>query len=161
MSEHPKLDQAIASDDVDAARIEIRAIADGDISRETPQAVILADAAECAFRQRGKYLYEQDNGHFVMPSQSEWSEKLLYRVKGSLDWNFSRERLVHLQNLTAWLRKQRGGTSRPFVSARATEKGDPRPSSKSRRKWIICGIVGAIIVVSIGVIVIRIATQGR
>lgn len=161
MSGCPGLDQAIALGDVDAARIAIRAIADGDISRETPQAVIRADAAERAFCQQGKHLYEPDNGHFVMPPEGEWSEKLLYTVKGSLDWNFSRERLLHLQNLNTWLRKKREDDARPFASARVMNTENPRSSRKCQRKWIVYGIVGAVIVVSIGAIVIGIASRSR
>ena len=157
-----KLNQAISAGDVDAARVAIRAIADADIRREKPIAVSCADEANAAFAVQGKALYESDDGRFVMPPQSEWTKSLLYKIKGSLDWNFSRERLVHLQELTAWMHSNEVRRPNSFQSARTEQtQQNSTPSAPELNKWIKYGIIGVAAALALGVVAFRLLTRNH
>lgn len=156
-----KLNQAISAGDVDAARVAIRAIADADIRREKPIAVRCADEANAAFAAQGKALYESDDGRFVMPPQSEWTKSFLYKIKGSLDWNFSRERLVHLQELTAWMHINEVRRLNSFQNARMEQSETSAPSASESNKWVKYAIVGVAAVLALGVVAFRLLTRSH
>ena len=158
---NPKLRLAIEKGDVDSARIEIRAIADADIGRDTPCAVACADEVHSAFIAQGKALYEDDDGRLVMPRQSEWSKALLYKIKGSLDWNFSRERLVRLQEVTVWLHNKERESSASFRNARAEQSQASAPSTSELNKWVKYAIVGVAAALALGVVAFRLLTRNH
>ena len=157
---NPKLKQAIESGDVDSARIEIRAIADADIGRDTPIAVLCADQAHSEFMAQGKSLYEEDDGRFSMPPQGEWSKALLYKIKGGLDWNFSRERLVHLQNLTSWLHERESSFSELSNNASPRRTSSAPSGSPESGKWIKYAAIGAA-ALALGVVAFRILARNN
>ena len=156
-----KLRLAIEKGDVDSARIEIRAIADADIGRDTPCAVACADEVHSAFIAQGKALYEDDDGRLVMPRQSEWSKALLYKIKGSLDWNFSRERLVRLQEVTVWLHNKEREPSASFRNARTEQSQASAPSASELNKWVKYAIVGVATALALGVVAFRLLTRNH
>lgn len=156
-----KLNQTISAGDVDAARVAIRAIADADIRREKPIAVSCADEANAAFAAQGKALYESDDGRFVMPPQSEWTKSLLYKIKGSLDWNFSRERLVRLQEVTVWLHNKERESSASFQNARTEQSQASAPSASELNKWVKYAIVGVAAALALGVVAFRLLTRNH
>lgn len=158
---NPKLRLAIEKGDVDSARIEIRAIADADIDRDTPCAVACADEVHLAFVAQGKALYEDDDGRLVMPRQSEWSKALLYKIKGSLDWNFSRERLVRLQEVTVWLHNKEREFSASFQNARTEQSQASAPSASELNKWVKYAIVGVAAALALGVVAFRLLTRNH
>ena len=158
---NPKLRLAIEKGDVDSARIEIRAIADADIGRDTPCAVACADEVHSAFIAQGKALYEDDDGRLVMPRQSEWSKALLYKIKGSLDWNFSRERLVRLQEVTVWLHNKEREPSASFRNARTEQSQASAPSASELNKWVKYAIVGVAAALALGVVAFRLLTRNH
>lgn len=136
-----KLKAAIESGDVDAARVAIRAIADEDIRRDIPLMLESANEADRELSAKGMTIYEADDGRFKMPPESEWNEDLLHRIRGGLDWNFSRWRLECLQKVTAKLHeKQKAETAGPFVPARERTEVNPRPSEKKGNRvglWLL------------------------
>lgn len=158
---NPKLRLAIEKGDVDSARIEIRAIADADIDRDTPCAVACADEVHSAFVAQGKALYEDDDGRLVMPRQSEWSKALLYKIKGSLDWNFSRERLVRLQEVTVWLHNKERESSASFQNARTEQSQASAPGASELNKWVKYAIVGVAAALALGVVAFRLLTRNH
>lgn len=158
---NPKLKQAIERNDVDLARVEIRAIADADIGRDKPIAVACADEAHSAFVSQGSALYEDDDGRLAMPHQSEWSKALLYKIKGSLDWNFSRERLVRLQELTVWLHNKERKSPDFFQNARTEQPPPPTPSAPEVNKWMKYAVVGVATVLAIGVVAFWLVTKNH
>ena len=158
---NPKLRLAIEKGDVDSARIEIRAIADADIGRDTPCAVACADEVHSAFIAQGKALYEDDDGRLVMPRQSEWSKALLYKIKGSLDWNFSRERLVRLQEVTVWVHNKERESSASFRNARTEQSQASAPSASELNKWVKYAIVGVAAALALGVVAFRLLTRNH
>ena len=88
-----------------------------------------------------------------MPPQSEWTKSLLYKIKGSLDWNFSRERLVHLQELTAWMHSNEVRRLNSFQSARTEQtQQNSAPSAPELNKWIKYGIIGVAAALALGVV---------
>ena len=158
---NPRLKQAIEAGNVDLARIEIRAIADADIDRDTPLAVACADEAHSAFQAQGKALYEDDDGRLAMPRQSEWSKDLLYKIKGSLDWNFSRVRLVRLQEVTVWLRNKERESSDFFQNVRAELPKSEAQSAPKSNKWVKYAIVGVAAALALGVVAFRLLTRNH
>lgn len=158
---NPKLKQAIERHDVDSARIEIRAIADDDIDRDTPIAVVCADEAHSAFASQGQALYEDDDGWLIMPPRSEWSRDLLYKIKGSLDWNFSRERLVHLQEVTVWLRDKEKNPSGSFRHERANRPQTSPRSVPGSNTWVKYAVVGLAAALALGVVAFRLWARNR
>ena len=160
MTNH-KLRLAIEKGDVDSARIEIRAIADADIDRDTPCAVACADEVHSAFVAQGKALYEDDDGRLVMPRQSEWSKALLYKIKGSLDWNFSRKRLVRLQEVTVWLHNKEREPSDSFQNARTEQAQSSAQNAPELNKWVKYAIVGVAAALALGVVAFRLLTRNH
>ena len=158
---NPKLRLAIEKGDVDSARIEIRAIADADIDRDTPCAVACADEVHSAFVAQGKALYEDDDGRLVMPRQSEWSKALLYKIKGSLDWNFSRDRLVRLQEVTIWLHNKERKSSTSFQNARTEQAQSSTQNAPELNKWVKYAIVGVAAALALGVVAFRLLTRNH
>ena len=158
---NPKLRLAIEKGDVDSARIEIRAIADADIDRDTPCVVACADEVHSAFVAQGKALYEDDDGRLVMPRQSEWSKALLYKIKGSLDWNFSRERLVRLQEVTIWLHNKERKSSNSFQNARTEQAQSSTQNAPELNKWVKYAIVGVAAALALGVVAFRLLTRNH
>lgn len=136
-----KLKVAIDAGDVDAVRVAIRAIADEDVRRDVPLMLDCANEADRELSAKGKSVYEDDDGRFTMPPESEWNEDLLHRIRGGLDWNFSRWRLECLQKVTAKLHeKQKTVVADPFVAARERTEEDPRPSKKRGKRlgfWLL------------------------
>ncbi len=130
MTKEETLAQAIEAADVSAVRIAIRAIADDDRYRATPLAGLRADEAEAALQKKGMSIWQQDDGCLSIPPQNEWSESVLHSIKGSLYWNFSRERIQKLDAVNKWMYKttHRSDEPRPFVEHRA----DVKPSSVRR-----------------------------
>lgn len=144
-----KLKAAIDAGDVDAARVAIRAIADEDMYRDNPQMIESANEADRALLTKGVSLYEEDDGRFVMPPESDWNENLLHKIRGGLDWNFSKLRLECLQKVTVRLHeKQKTIAADPFAPARERTVLNPRSSEKSGKRvgfWILC-LVGVSVV---------------
>ena len=159
MSENQELDRAVADFDVDAARIAIRLISREDMHREVPQALSLADEACRVFKEKGIDFFEEDDGRFVMPPESEWSEDLLYTIRGGLDWNFSRKRLECLQNLTVFLaRQKRQASAEAPTSGGLAYRSETRDGACSWVKWAAVGAVAALVV---GCLVVKCITKGN
>ena len=138
MTKEETLTRAIEAADISAVRIAIRAIADDDRYRATPLAGLRADAAEAVLQRKGLSIWQQDDGCLSIPEESEWSESVLHSIKGSLDWNFSRERIQKLDAVNKWLYKttHRSDEPRPFVEPRADVKQSfvPREVATCRRR---------------------------
>lgn len=162
MNMDSRLESAIKAGDVDAARIAIRAIADADVNRNVLQSLACADEAARALKSVGVALFEEDDGRFVMPPESEWSEALWAKIKGGLDWNFSRERLVHLQEITAWVHQKRIRNEPSFSNARRGRGMNlPGQSRAEGNKWVRYAILGTVAALAIGGIVVALLAKNR
>ena len=160
--ENVELKRAIENGDECAARVAVRAIAAADLYRDQPIALSCADEADAALMKKGKSLFEAYNGDLSLPPQDEWTKDLLSEISGSLDWNFSRERLVRLQEVTVWLHNKERESSASFQNAR-TEQSETTsaPSASESNKWVKYAIVGVAAALALGVVAFRLLTRSH
>lgn len=160
MFKDERLESAVQASDLYAVRRAIRGIADGDVKRKDPQALKCADEAAEVLRARGIELYEEDDGRFQMPPQSEWNEELALRLDAGLFLNFSRKRLLHLQEIAMWLHRKRTKNKPSFRDARPEqEKAQPERPSGKKSLWVKYALIGAVAALAIGVVVVRLMAR--
>lgn len=159
--ENVELRRAIANGDECAARVAVRAIAAADLYRDQPIALSCADEADAALMKKGKSLFEAYNGDLSLPPQDEWTKDLLSEISGSLDWNFSRERLVRLQEVTVWLRNKERKSSDFLQNVRAEQPKSATQSAPKSNKWMIYALVGVAAALAFGMIAFRLFTRNH
>lgn len=159
--ENVELRRAIENGDECAARVAVRAIAAADLYRDQPIALSCADEADAALMKKGRSLFEAYNGGLSLPPQDEWTKDLLSEISGSLDWNFSRERLVRLQEVTVWLHNKERESSASFQNARTEQSQASAPSASELNKWVKYAIVGVAAALALGVVAFRLLTRNH
>jgi len=159
--ENVELRRAIENGDECAARVAVRAIAAADLYRDQPIALSCADEADAALMEKGKSLFEAYNGGLSLPPQDEWTKDLLSEISGSLDWNFSRERLVRLQEVTIWLHNKERKSSNSFQNARTEQAQSSAQSAPELNKWVKYAIVGVAAALALGVVAFRLLTRNH
>lgn len=159
--ENVELRRAIENGDECAARVAVRAIAAADLYRDQPIALSCADEADAALMKKGKSLFEAYNGDLSLPPQDEWTKDLLSEISGSLDWNFSRERLVRLQEVTIWLHNKERKSSNSFQNARTEQAQSSAQRAPELNKWVKYAIVGVAAALALGVVAFRLLTRNH
>ena len=159
--ENVELRRAIENGDECAARVAVRAIAAADLYRDQPIALSCADEADAALMKKGKSLFEAYNGGLSLPPQDEWTKDLLSEISGSLDWNFSRDRLVRLQEVTIWLHNKERKSSNSFQNARTEQAQSSTQNAPELNKWVKYAIVGVAAALALGVVAFRLLTRNH
>ena len=159
--ENIELRRAIENGDECAARVAVRAIAAADLYRDQPIALSCADEADAALMKKGKSLFEAYNGDLSLPPQDEWTKDLLSEISGSLDWNFSRERLVRLQEVTVWLHNKERKSSHSFQNSRMEQAQSSDRNALKLNKCMIYALVGAAAALAFGVVAFRLLARNH